>query len=71
MAKLSHLTTPPARPKLIALGLLVVLVLVGAALFRGYGIGWDEFPDHNLGNIYYGELHHTTAKYLSLAAVCR
>jgi hypothetical protein len=51
MAKLSYLTTPPARPRLIGLGLLVALVLVGAALFRGYGIGWDEFPDHNLGNI--------------------
>jgi hypothetical protein len=51
MAKLSYLTTPPARPRLIGLGLLVALVLVGATLFRGYGIGWDEFPDHNLGNI--------------------
>ncbi|OGX91063.1 hypothetical protein [Hymenobacter coccineus] len=33
---------------LLLLGLLLGL---GAALYRGYGISWDEFTDHNLGNV--------------------
>ncbi|WP_380266707.1 hypothetical protein [Hymenobacter caeli] len=28
-----------------------MLLLLGAVLYRGYGISWDEFTDHNLGNV--------------------
>src|SRR5438094_540537 len=51
MVTFSLLTTRQPRLRLVPLGLLVLLLLVGAALFRGFGIGWDEFTDHNLGNV--------------------
>ncbi|RZL06118.1 MAG: hypothetical protein EOO62_19540, partial [Hymenobacter sp.] len=35
-------------------GLLVVLLLLGASLYRGYGLTWDEPIDHDNGvyNLY-------------------
>ncbi len=43
--------TRPARHRWVPLALLGLLLLLGSALYRGYGISWDEFTDHNLGNV--------------------
>ncbi|MGI4884561.1 MAG: hypothetical protein ACRYFR_06325 [Janthinobacterium lividum] len=43
--------TRPAGQRWVPLALLGLLLALGAALCRGYGISWDEFTDHNLGNV--------------------
>ncbi|WP_161599467.1 hypothetical protein [Hymenobacter nivis] len=44
-----------------SLALLGALLGLGAALYRGYGLSWDEFTDHNLGNVTASYVAHRLA----------
>jgi len=39
----------PRWQRWLPVGLLGALLLLGASLYRGYGMPWDDFSDHSLG----------------------
>jgi len=41
----------PARPRWLPLGLLAALLLLGAGLYQGYGLTWDEPSNHYNGAV--------------------